>query len=591
MTKKMLCKFILISILMVILAYTTTGNAKATDTTRFSMSYLYGNYDYDELVERTGNSLNEVSPSYFDLHTSGNLKLNPVDTEFVENMHKKGIKVVPFLSNHWDKETGRNALNNMEKLTTQIAEAIQKYDLDGINVDIENVTEKDKENYVLLVKMLRQKLGANKSISVAVAANPYNWQTGWHGSYDYAALAEYADYLMIMTYDEHYESGPAGAVASIDFVEKSIQYALERVSSEKIVLGIPFFGRYWQNGSSYGGYGVSLTQIESILKNYENVVKYDEKTESVYATITIESWEKKPVINGKTLYAGTYTFWYENEKSISAKLDLVNKYNLKGAGSWSLGQETADTWSYFNNKLNEGFVPENGDKPSEGSNSETGNNLGEGTNSETGNNLGDGTNSGVANESSEALLEASKWAEAAITYVKNNGLMKGRTETDFYPKSNLTRAEFATILVRALTLNSSNLNSNSTYLDINGHWAESNILQVTDSGYMQGYPGGDFKPEKNITREEVATVLLKMKENGIIAKGKMDNNGSEGPIFNDIKSEDWSFKAIMEMAQIGIIKGYENGNFEPKKAIKREEMAVILERVFNAIGKSYFPLH
>ena len=54
-------------------------------------------------------------------------------------------------------------------------------------------------------------------------------------------LLQHVDYLMIMTYDEHYESGEEGPVASIDFVEKSIIYALDRVDASKIVLGIPFF--------------------------------------------------------------------------------------------------------------------------------------------------------------------------------------------------------------------------------------------------------------------------------------------------------------------------------------------------------------
>lgn len=539
MTKESLCKFVLISILMVILTFTSTAKAS-----RFNMSYLYGNYNYANLVSRTGNSLDEVSPSYFDLYSSGNLKLNSVDTEFVKEMHNRGIKVVPFLSNHWSRETGRNALNNIEALTTQIAEAIQKYQLDGINVDIENVTEADKANYTLLVKTLRQKLGNDKSISVAVAANPYNWQTGWHGSYDYAALAQYADYLMLMTYDEHYEGGTAGPVASIDFVEKSIQYALERVAPEKIVLGIPFFGRYWQNGASYGGYGVSLTKIESLLKQYSNTVTYDEASQSVKATITIASSQIKPTINGKTLYTGTYTFWYENEASISAKLDLVNQYHLKGTGSWSLGQETASTWNYYEEKLNQGAEV---DLP--------------------------------IIEEPKINLEPSEWAVDAITYVKENGWMKGKTETEFYPKDKLTRAEFATILSRILNLEKYTAEKYS-YLDTEGHWAENSISLVTASGYMQGYEDGSFKPEKNITREEVATVLSKMNIQLQEVQTFSINTEGNNEIFQDMKVTDWSYQAVIKMAKLGILKGYENGNFEPKKDMSREEMAVVLSRAF-----------
>ena len=71
MAKKKLLKLILVNVLLVVLVFTSSVKA-----TRFNMSYLYGNYNYSDLVTRTGNSLQEVSPSYFDLYASGNLKLN-----------------------------------------------------------------------------------------------------------------------------------------------------------------------------------------------------------------------------------------------------------------------------------------------------------------------------------------------------------------------------------------------------------------------------------------------------------------------------------------------------------------------------------
>ena len=268
-------KIIYILILFLILI----GSLKTSRANKISMAYLYGNYEYISLIERNENSLNVVSPSYFDLDSKGNLVLNKVDKELVNKMHEKGIKVTPFLSNHWDKAKGRAALSNIEKLTDDIVNAIKKYNLDGVNVDIENVTEVDRENYTRLVRSLREKLSSDKTVSVAVAANPYNWQTGWHGSYDYNKLSKYADYLMIMAYDEHYESGTEGSVAGIDFVNMSIKYALKNVESEKIVIGLPFYGRYWKVGSSYGGYGVTLSKINNLINTYESYITYDKENE------------------------------------------------------------------------------------------------------------------------------------------------------------------------------------------------------------------------------------------------------------------------------------------------------------------------
>lgn len=521
-------KLICVSILLLVLV----GNLQTANANKISMAYLYGNYDYISLIERNENALNVVSPSYFDLNSNGNLILNSVDKNLVDEMHKKGIKVTPFLSNHWDKSVGRAALSNIEKLTNDIVSAINKYNLDGINVDIENVTEIDRNNYTKLVRVLREKLPKGKIVSVAVAANPYNWQTGWHGSYDYQELAKYADYLVLMAYDEHYESGDAGPVASINFVEKSIQYALTKVDKSKIVIGIPFYGRYWKNGASYGGYGVSLTKIEEIIGKYDSKIEYDKESQSVKAIVKIKDADKKPVINGRTLYAGEYTFWYENETSIREKLELVNKYDIKGSGSWSLGQELGSTWDYYKEVLN---IKEN-------------------------------TYVGGFDD-----VIDSHWAKDAIKFVKQNGYMNGKSSNHFGLTENLTRAEMATIITRILG-KTNEMVSKVTYNDTYGHWAQNEIEVIRNLGIMQGGTNNNFRPNDYITREEVAKVfaLLDIKNNK-----KLENIS-----FADVTENRWSYNYIIDIARKGLITGYENNTFMPRKNISRAEISIIMERAF-----------
>ena len=158
-----------------------------------------------------------------------------------------------------------------------------------------------------------------------LSLQPERINKGWQASYDYAALSNYSDYLMLMAYDEHYNGGGAGPVASIGFVEDSIKYALERVPSEKIVLGIPFFGRIWRNGGGIVGQGASLKDIEALIARYRGQVSFDYAYYSPKAVITIKTTDEKPYIYGKRLDAGTYTIWYENEQSIKQKLRLVQK--------------------------------------------------------------------------------------------------------------------------------------------------------------------------------------------------------------------------------------------------------------------------
>lgn len=81
------------------------------------------------------------------------------------------------------------------------------------------------------------------------------------GSYDYATLGVLCDQIFIMAYDEHYTGSTPGAVASFPFVEMSVKNTLKYVPPSKIVLGIPFNGRYWKQGASNGGYGITVSDV------------------------------------------------------------------------------------------------------------------------------------------------------------------------------------------------------------------------------------------------------------------------------------------------------------------------------------------
>jgi len=344
-------KFRNVVVITMLIVVTFAGTVLAAD--RVSLGFIYGTTENVELVDRTNGAINQVSPTCLDLTIKGNLMVTSALThEFVDAMHERGIIVTPFLSNHWARNKGKAALKNMEKLTNQIAKTVMEYNLDGINVDIENLTSKEKDDFTEFVKLLREKLPEGKLLSVSVAANPEGKDTGWQGSYDYEKLGEYSDYLFVMAYDEHSQGGACGPVASLEFVENSIKYALQYVSKDKIVLGIPLYGRYWKDGEDYGGEAVVIGAVPSLISKNKGVVRYDEAIGEASVKFSINNPKIKSKINGVTLENGNYTIWYQTEASIKAKLNLVNKYDLLGAGVWALGQEKVDVWEYYKNEQN-----------------------------------------------------------------------------------------------------------------------------------------------------------------------------------------------------------------------------------------------
>ncbi|UJF32895.1 S-layer homology domain-containing protein [Paenibacillus hexagrammi] len=508
---------------------------------KFNMSYMYfgSPSSYVSQVDKSGQTLNVVSPSYFHLNEDGTLQISDIDKSFITEMHNRGIKVVPFLSNDFDRAIGQKGIDQRNALVKQIVAAVKANNLDGIDVDIENVSETYRDAFTDLVRQLHNQLPASAEVSVAVAANPSGTTKGWVAAFDYKALADVSDYLMLMAYDESYPGDPTpGPVASLPFVEKSIQYALKQIPSSKLVLGVPFYGRYWNQDAASNGAGLSNLTIEKLIQTYKGTVAFDTASQSPKVTFTIHDSDPSTTVNGKKLPSGSYTVWYENEQSLKAKLELVKKYNLKGTGSWSLNQETASTWNYYA-LWADGFYF---------------------TDMQT------------------------HWAQADVLAAANRGWMLGTATDTFAPDAALTRAEAAVILVRALGLKSdaSTASAAASFKDVPvTHWARQEIAIAKQSGLIQGISDSRFAPDQPITREEMAALLSRV----VKTTSPGATSSSAKTSFSDVPASSWSYDAITAMSRMGVVEGFPSGTFRPKASLTRAEMAALLGRVAPLLGK------
>lgn len=500
---------------------------------KFTMSYLFfGNSNsYTSQVDKSGQTLDVVSPSYFHINADGSLQLSDsLLDSFITDMHQRGKKVVPFLSNDFDRTLGEKAIDNREALVNQIVEAIEDHKLDGINMDIENVDAAYRDKYTDMVKMLRDKLPSGMEVSVAVAANPTGATKSWIALYDYKALAAVSDYLMVMAYDESYPGDPTpGPVASLPFVEKSIQYAVAQAPADKIVLGVPFYGRYWNQNAAANGSGVSAQTLMNLIDTYKGTVRYNAASQSPVATFTISLTDAASSVSGNNLGPGDYTVWFENEQSLKEKLKLVSKYNLKGTGSWSLNQETTDTWDYYS-LWSDGFY----------------------------------------------FADMQKhWAQADVLAAANRGWMLGIASDRFAPDAALTRAEAATIIVRVLGLKgeaSSVLSA--SFSDVPAtHWSWQDIRLAKMSGLIQGISSDRFAPDQIMTREQMSVLLSRA-----LQLTSQVGGGAAAKGFTDVPAGSWSAGAIAAMSSNGLVDGFADGTFRPRASLTRGEMAALLSR-------------
>lgn len=294
---------------------------------------------------QTIEGVNAVSPSFFYLDDDGNLKENVGDAgkTYIQWAHSNGYKVWPMLSN---AEAGikitSNILNSYTKrqaLIQGIVEKCVQYDIDGINVDFENMYEADKEKFSRFIIELMprmQEMGIVVSVDVTAPDGDPNWSL----CYDRNVIGDVADYLVFMAYDQYGTSSTKpGTTAGFNWIETSLKKIIEydEVDTEKIILGIPFYTRQWTIASD--GTIKSRTVVNMInTKIPTNVEKqWDDTLKQYYI-------EYK---SGKN----TIKMWIEDGTSIKEKVSLVSKYNLGGTSAWRKDMETSNVWTIIREEL------------------------------------------------------------------------------------------------------------------------------------------------------------------------------------------------------------------------------------------------
>ncbi len=279
--------------------------------------------------------VNVISPTWFHITDTEGAVSSLADISYVRWAHQNGYKVWPLFSNSFDKAITHAVLSSTakrEKVIRQILGFVDLYELDGINIDFEEVPKEDGPAFVQFVKEISLLL---KQKGVTVSVDMYVPKP-WTEHYGRAEIGKYIDYLIIMGYDEHWSTSPkSGSVASINFVREGVVDTLASVPADKVILGIPFYTRLWQEtGSSdnpkvsskaYGmGYGKQL-MIDKGAR-----IEWNEEVAQYYA-------EYK---EGDS----TFKMWIEDQRSLEQKLNVATGYRLAGIAGWKLGLESAEAW-------------------------------------------------------------------------------------------------------------------------------------------------------------------------------------------------------------------------------------------------------
>lgn len=297
-------------------------------------------------AEQNIRGLDVISPTWFAIVNEDGLVLNKAEGKYVADAHAKQYQVWALLSNSFDKDLTRKILASekvQENIIKQIVTYASIYNLDGINIDFENMYDSDKDRYTAFVR----KLGAalrEQNVVLSVDVTVPSKASFWSLCYDRKALGEVADYIMVMAYDEHSRMSPvSGSVASLDWVEKGIVAMLTEVPKEKLLLGIPFYTREWEETITPEGKinvqsrSLSMSQADKKIVDNQAVITWLEDKRQHYT----EYYK-----DGKR-----YRIWLEDKASINQRISLVHKHGLAGTAAWRKDFEKDEIWKVLQDGL------------------------------------------------------------------------------------------------------------------------------------------------------------------------------------------------------------------------------------------------
>lgn len=216
----------------------------------------------------------------------------------------------------------------IDNLISNLLTTVVEQGFVGVDVDFEYIFAEDRDRFTTFVARLTDTLNQyGYEVSVALAPKTSSDQPGllYEGK-DYAGLGAAANNVLLMTYEWGYTYSEPRAVAPVNLVRRVIEYGLTQIPSDKVDMGIPNYGYDWPLPYEKGVTKArTIGNIEAvrIAADYGAVIMYDEVAQTPYFNY---------VDNEGILHE----VWFEDVRSIKAKIGLIEEYNLRGAGYWQI---------------------------------------------------------------------------------------------------------------------------------------------------------------------------------------------------------------------------------------------------------------
>lgn len=299
------------------------------------------------LLRRTLPFLTYLTPFTYGITESGDL-IEPDDSWLIAAAAAHGVAALMHLSTLTQEGGFSNELAHLvltdetvqNNLVENIVRQLEVKGYRGLDVDFEYVFPADGPAYASFIRRLTDLLNPlGYPVITALAPKTYREQPGLlYEAHDYGSIGAAANEVLLMAYEWGYAYSEPMAVAPLPNVRAVVEYALSEIPREKIWLGIPNYGYDWPLPVEPGvtrATSISNQRAVDLARLYRAEIQYDETAQAPWFRYQNETGQEHEV-------------WFEDARSIQAKLGLIREYGLKGAGYWNLMRPFPQNWVVLN---------------------------------------------------------------------------------------------------------------------------------------------------------------------------------------------------------------------------------------------------
>lgn len=312
---------------------------------------IVNGYAYPTISESALNCalpfLTFLSPFSYSLTPSGEL-IAPDADSLIYRAVRTAVMPLMVVTNIFDGTFSTEVLSQIladpdarERLISSIIYELDSKNYYGLNLDMEYIAPDDRESYNAFLAEISERVHEKGYILVTALAPKYraDQQGILYESHDYPVQGQYADYVVIMTYEWGYTYSAPMSVQPIDEVRKVLTYATSVIPSEKILMGMPNYGYDWTLPYTRGTPARSIGFIAAtdLAVANKSEIMFDEKTQTPYFYYTE---------NGNR-----HVVWFDDPRSVNAKLGLVDEFNLAGISMWTVNRCYIPNWLVMQDKF------------------------------------------------------------------------------------------------------------------------------------------------------------------------------------------------------------------------------------------------